>query len=146
MPLGGRRRVRRDHHEDDPGATSASFAISGDADEPITPGVEVPLDLELSNPHDFPMSVTGVAVTMTAVSAPLAHGVRTCSMADFSIHQVPQAVEITLPALTTSTLSSLDIAPTTWPQVGMLDRSINQDGCKGASLALDYTATGTLAD
>jgi hypothetical protein len=134
------------HDDDDPGATSASFTISGDTDEPISPGVAVPLDLELSNPHDLPMSVTAVAVTMTAVSAPLAHGLRTCSMEDFSVHQVSPTVEITLAAQTTGTLSSLGIAPTTWPQVGMLDRSINQDGCKGASLALAYTATGTLAD
>jgi hypothetical protein len=28
--------------------------------------------------------------------------------------------------------------------VGMLNRSVNQDGCKGASLTLAYTASGTL--
>lgn len=123
------------------GTLSASFTIEGNAAESIAPGVMVPLDLEITNPHDFPMSVTGFAVTVQEVNAPNASVVLRCSPADFTLDQA-NSLAITIAARSTSTLSSLDLARRTWPHIGMLNRSVNQDGCKGASLTLDYTAIG----
>jgi hypothetical protein len=36
----------------------------------------------------------------------------------------------------------MDLADESWPAVGMVDRPVNQDGCKGASVTLRYEASG----
>lgn len=125
--------------------SSASFTIEGDATEPISPGVRTPLDLRLTNPHDVPMSVTDLSVTVQKVSAPNADNAHPCSIGDFSVDQASSSITIKVAARATNALSSLGLARTAWPQVGMLDRSANQDGCKGASLTLGYAASGTLS-
>lgn len=125
--------------------SSASFAIEGNATEPISPGVRAPLDLTLTNPHDVPMSVTGLSVSVQKVSAPNADDVHPCAVGDFAVDQASNSFEITLAARSTSTLTDLGLARSKRPHVGMLDRPVNQDGCKGASLTLAYTASGTLA-
>jgi len=125
-----------------PDSSTAAFTIHGNAAELISPGVEAFIDLEFTNPHDFPISVTELGVTVRDVSAPNADDIHRCAVGDFTVDQAPSSVRITLSARSTTTLSGLGIARTTWPRVGMRDRSFNQDGCKGASLALNYTAFG----
>jgi hypothetical protein len=124
--------------------SAGSFTIGGSAAEPISPGVRAPLDLSLTNPHDVPMVVTDLRVRVKDVSAPNAHDLKPCAGGDFSVDQAASGLEITVAARSTSTLSSLGLSRATMPHVGMLNRPANQDGCKGASPTLDYTATGTL--
>jgi hypothetical protein len=126
------------------GSTYASFSIDGDATEVITPGAMVPLDLEFTNPHDVPMSVTGLVVSVHLVKAPNADDARPCSDADFALDRASSRLAVTLAAHSRSTLSGLGIPRRAWPHVGMLNRSVNQDGCKGATLGLDFTASGRL--
>jgi hypothetical protein len=123
--------------------SSESFGVVGDATEPISPGVMVPLDLEFTNPHTFPISIADLRVTVLQVSAPNADDTHPCAVGDFAVDQVSSSVEITLAAGATSTLRSFHLPAASWPHVGMVDRSVNQDGCKGASLTLDYAASGT---
>jgi hypothetical protein len=125
--------------------SSGSFTIEGNATEPISPGVGAPLDLKLTNPHDVPMSVTDLRVRVQKVSAPNADDAHPCAVGDFTVGQASSSIKITVAARATSTLSSLGLPRATWPQVGILERSVNQDGCKGASLTLGYAASGTLA-
>lgn len=125
--------------------SSAFFTIEGNATEPISPGVRAPLDLKLTNPHEVPMSVTDLSVRVQKVSAPNADDAHPCAIADFTVGQASDSIKIIVAARATSTLSSLGLARATWPQVGLLERSVNQDGCKGASLTLGYAASGTLA-
>ncbi|MDQ3155449.1 MAG: hypothetical protein M3Q98_01805 [Actinomycetota bacterium] len=127
------------------GDPSSSFTIKGNASEVISPGVTVSLDLEITNPHNFPLAVTGLDVTLSDIDAPRAGGARPCTVGDFQLTQASD-VAITIAARSTSTFSSLDLDRKTWPQVGMLNRPVNQDGCKGASLKLGYTASGTRGD
>ena len=124
--------------------SAGSFTIDGNATAPISPGVRTPLDLSLTNPHDVPMVVTGLRVRVQKVSAPNAHGLKPCASGDFSVNQASSSPRVVVAAGSTSTLSSLGLSPATLPHVGMLNRSANQDGCKGASLTLEYAATGTL--
>jgi hypothetical protein len=121
---------------------SELFAIEGSAAQSIAPGVTVPIDLEFTNPNDVSISVTDLVVTVDEVSAPRADRVHACVREDFTVDQVSPDFEITLAAGATSTLSGLGVAPEDWPRVGMLDRSVNQDGCKGASLTLGFVASG----
>jgi hypothetical protein len=124
--------------------STPSFAIEGNATEPISPGVRAPLDLALTNTQDLTMSVTDLRVTVQKVSAPNADNAHPCSVGDFTVGQTSRRVTIRVAARRTSPLSSLGVARAAWPRVGMLDRSANQDGCKGASLTLGYAATRTL--
>jgi hypothetical protein len=124
-------------------ASTAAFTIDGNVDELISPGVKAFIDLAFTNPHDVAMSVTDVAVTVREVNAPNADDIHPCAIGDFAVEQAPNSVEITLAARSTSTLRGLGIARARWPRVGMRERSVNQDGCKGASLTLGYTASGT---
>jgi len=125
--------------------SSTSFTIEGNATEPISPGVRAPLDLTLTNPHDVPMLVTGLSVSVQEVSAPNADRVHPCAVGDFAVDQVSNGFEVTIAAGSTSTLTDLGLARAKRPHVGMLDRPVNQDGCKGATLTLAYTASGTLS-
>lgn len=124
--------------------SAGSFTIEGNATEPISPGVMASLDLLMTNPHAFPMSVTDLSVRVQKVSAPNADDAHPCTVGDFAVDQASRSGKITLAARSTIALSSLGLESTTWPQVGMLNRPANQDGCKGASLTLAYTASGTL--
>ena len=126
--------------------SSTSFSIAGRAAEPISPGVLVPLDLEFTNSHDSPMSVTDLTVSVQRVSAPQADDFHPCAVGDFAVEQASRSLEINVPAGAPHTLTSLGLPRAEWPQVAMLNRSVNQDGCKGASLTLDYTASGTLVN
>ncbi|GHH78056.1 hypothetical protein [Promicromonospora soli] len=123
---------------------SGSFTIAGNATEPISPGVMVPFDLELTNPHGATLSVTDLSVSVREVSAPNADAVHPCEVGDFAVTQSAGDIEVTVEAGATRALSSTGLARTEWPQVGMVDRPTNQDGCKGATLVLAYTASGTL--
>lgn len=120
----------------------AHFSVGGDGDRPISPGMTIPLDLEIDNPHDEPLTVTRLLVTLRVADAPEADTQHPCSAADFTVVQASEALPIRLPARQTSSLRGLDLPESQWPRIGMLNRGVNQDGCKGSTLALDYSATG----
>lgn len=124
--------------------SSKSFTLRGDAANPISPGLMAPLDLTFTNRHDGPVAVTDLRVTVRGVRAPNADDAHPCAVGDFAVDQASNDLSITVPARGTSTLSGLDLSRAKWPQVGMVERSVNQDGCKGASLTLVYSASGTL--
>jgi len=124
--------------------SSGLFTIAGTAAKPISPGMRAPLDLRLTNPHDTALSVSDLKVTVRRVSAPHADGAHPCAIGDFAIDQVPAGLVITVPARAISKLSGLGVARAKLPHVGMLNRPVDQDGCKGASLTLAYAASGAL--
>lgn len=125
---------------------SDSFSISGNTTLPISPGVTVPLDLGFSNPHDFALRVSQVRVELAAIKAPNRTRHRPCTTADFAVRQAPTGLTLHVAAHATGSLSIFHVRPGRWPRVGMLDSSANQDGCKGATLILDYTAYGARED
>ena len=122
------------------------FVISGSPTKPMSPGVQVPLDLRLQNTNKTNMSVTELKVVVRAVDAPNATDQLPCLVEDFTVAQVPEDLDLTLPPEATSSLSGLSVSSAEWPQVGMLNTSVNQDGCKGASLILDYSGSGVVDD
>ncbi len=127
-----------------------SFGISGDTRRPLSPGVTAPLNLEITNRYGSRLWVRHLRVTVRAVDAPRADRAHPCTVRDFAVDQVRTRGAtgnrvIRLPAHTTRTLRGLHLSRATWPQVGMLNRKVNQDGCKGAALTLAYTGSGTLA-
>ena len=124
------------------GGTGSSVTISGDASGAISPGVMLPLDLSLDNTNDFDVAVDRLTVTVSEVDAPRATAERPCGAADFEVRPLGEGVELMLGADDAEDLSGLGVAREDWPAVGMLNSRVNQDGCKGAVLTLDYEAGG----
>lgn len=120
------------------------FTISGELPQAVIPGASVPLDLEFVNPHDSAMTVVDLRVTVRDVTAPNANTALPCTIDDFIVTQAPSRFELRLDANGSSTLTSARVPLANWPTVGMLDSASNQDGCKGATLVLAYSASGRL--
>jgi hypothetical protein len=137
-------RINAKNGRADQQTASGTFPIDGHLTRFLTPGLNVPLDLEFTNPSGASMSVSDLSVEVRTVSAPNADDLHPCSVDDFSVDQVASTLLITVAAGATSTLTSLDVARAQWPHVGMLNRRVNQNGCMGASLTLVYAAAGAV--
>jgi hypothetical protein len=124
-----------------PGVSTSSFGISGRTTSPLFPGGSVPVNLALTNARGSAVSITGLTVSIHAVSAPRSSSAHPCTPRDFAVQQVPADLVLLVPALTTRTLRTLSVAKSGWPRVSMLNTSVNQDGCQGASVRLDYRGT-----
>ncbi len=101
----------------------------------LFPGRKAPLDFSVSNPNNFSIRITNLAVAVEeATDKPGCSGTQ-----NFRIDQIPAArYPITLPANQTKTLSQLGVAAGDRPQVEMLDHPWNQDACKQATIRLAY--------
>jgi hypothetical protein len=135
MPLGDGGHAEIDDSE---------FGIGGDTTQAISPGMSVPIDLTITNPHDVAISVSDLAVTVDRVNAPDADRRRPCSVDDFAVEQPFGDLQATVPAEAVRSLSSLGVQQDRWPRVGMVNRPVNQDGCKSAVVTLTFTGSGTL--
>lgn len=120
----------------------AAFAIAGNFG-PLWPGRARAVDLALTNPNSQAISVQTLTVSIKQVSAPRATHGFPCSIADFSVIQFAGAFPLEVPANATTHLSSLGVPPARRPQLVMLNRPINQNGCQGATLTLSYSGTAT---
>jgi hypothetical protein len=110
----------------DPGGSAASFegivgVRAGIAK--LSPGVSRPLDVVVPKGSASELVVNIVTVELKSVSAPNATGSRPCGMDDFEVVR----------------------APSRPPAVRMLDRPVNQDGCKGAEVRYSFGLTATKA-
>lgn len=128
------------------GGLSAAFQIRGGATVPLSPGVTVPLDLRFTNPHDKPMMVTQLRVTIRKLTAPGADEDHPCSVGDYQLTQIADSVEIRLRPSAVTSFADLGIPERHRPQIGMVYGRADQDGCRGATLKLGYTAFGMLVD
>lgn len=129
--------------------TSASgsgvpFTISGNLPGTLAPGrPPLPLNLTLHNPNTTSLSVTNLTVTLSRItqssSAPAGS---TCGAIDYALMQYSGAYPLTVAAGQTATLSALGASDNWLPHLGMIDRPVSQDGCKGAVLTLTYSGSG----
>ena len=124
--------------------------ISGDANTTkLYPGGRAPVDPLISNPYsNFGLSISSISTTLVSVSAP-----GSCSLQDFSIQQLDaSAYPVIAPAgVQNATLSSLiQRAHTNWtaqqvskalPQLKLINRPVNQDGCKNSTISFHYVAS-----
>ncbi|MGO4856517.1 COG1470 family protein [Arthrobacter sp. 2MCAF14] len=119
------------------------FTISGDPTGLLAPGSAVPINLQLTNPGNSSLNVTGLTVSVTGVTrtAQAVANNRPCSPADYTVTQFSGSYPISAPP-GNSSLSGSGIPAARWPPIRMLDTSLNQDGCKGATLQLSYSGTG----
>jgi hypothetical protein len=116
-----------------------AFEISGSLPVALTPGTGQPLDLTLLSRESSDLSITGLDVRLASVSASRPGSALDCSASDFSVEQFSGAPGFTLHAGSRASLGELGFGPAEWPQVAMRDLPVNQDGCKGASLTLEFS-------
>jgi uncharacterized membrane protein len=125
-------------------STDNRFTIGGNLSGLLAPGSTTPLDLVLSNPNQKPLSVTNLTVTVQSVTrttSAIAHNLA-CTSTDYTVAQYSGPYPLTVPANGSASLSGLGIRSSARPQVGMRNTSVNQDGCKGATLTFAYNGSG----
>jgi hypothetical protein len=117
--------------------------MSGQTRWPLSPGASAPLNLHLTNPNRFALSVGHLRVTLRQVHGPRIDRRHPCGVSDFRVRQASQGLEVALAAHGTTSLRRAHVRKALWPRVMMRNRAVNQDGCKAARLRLRFTATGT---
>jgi hypothetical protein len=124
-------------------STIKQFVLSGNLPGSLSPGTSAGLDLQITNPNNKALSLTNISVAVAGVtrSADAVSRNLPCTPADFRVTQYVGPYPVAVPT-GSSSLSGLRIASSAWPQVAMLDTSVNQDGCKGATLQLMYSGSG----
>jgi hypothetical protein len=115
------------------------FTISGDLGTPLTPGLTVPLDLELTNSGPVGITISDLTAGVDAIVSPRATVAYPCVPDDFAVTQFSGSYGFTLHPASTISLSELGFPAEQWPQVTMPDRPVNQNGCKGATLRFAFT-------
>jgi len=125
-------------------ASAVPFPISGNLSGLLTPGTALPLELSLTNPNSGSLSVTALSVTLqslTRTAYAVSHN-QPCGLGDYAVTPYNGLYPLVVPGSSTRNLSQLGVPSTQWPKVTMLNTSLNQDGCKGATMTLSYTGSG----
>lgn len=121
------------------------FTISGSL-VGLAPGRMLPLQLSLANPNSQSLSVTNLSVTLSSVNlANRSTGTSapgSCSTIDYAVTQYNGPYPLVVPGLSTKTLGQLSVPDGQLPQITLVNRPVNQDGCKGATLNLSYSGSG----
>lgn len=119
------------------------FDIAGDAAVPLRPGLSSPIDVLIDNERGGAMEVFALVVEIEAIDAPYATASLPCTVDDFAVTQMTD--EIPVDSDSAITLSELGWDESRWPQLRMLDTSLNQDGCVDATIELSYSAVARAA-
>ena len=114
------------------------FAIGGDLTTPLHPGSDGPLNLVLSNPHDYDVRVTALRVRVRAGTT----NAHCRGDINYTVAQYSGRYPLVLPPGSTR-LSALTSDSSVWPHVSMHHLQSNQDACQGAGLTLDYSGLAT---
>lgn len=120
----------------------ATVALGTADDGAVRPGATLPLDLTFDNPYDAAVRIEAATVTVTDVDAPRASDDLPCTPDDFVVRGLLPGAAVVIGPDAEATLGELGVDQHYWPAVGMRNRPVNQDGCKGAVLHLAYEASG----
>jgi hypothetical protein len=116
--------------------------VTGVAQGQLRPGTSVPVALMFQNPNRHKVQMKRVRVKIAGIIAPNADAAHPCTTADFAIRQMPRRTMLRVPGKRTSGLASMHVPTEAWPWLTMLNRPLNQDGCKGAEVRLRFKARG----
>ena len=119
--------------------TSIEFTISGAPYGDFSPGKHQLIDLEITNPNDFDIKVTGVNVTIADATTKDALPNPGCIGSQNLLVSQSFSGTVTVPANSTVTVPDAQS-----PELTMPNLSTNQDACKGTSFQIHYTGTAIL--
>lgn len=118
-------------------AAVAMVNIRGIATGRLSPGRMTPVRIQLRNKGGTPVYVSRIRIRITTVVAPRATTLRPCTTEDFRIRQVRTDVRIRV-----GPRRGAWVPRARRPAIGIVNRGVNQDGCKGAVVRLRFTAHG----
>jgi hypothetical protein len=113
-----------------------NFAISGNLDRLLAPGVTGLLNLKLTNPFSHSMQVRGITVKIAKINR------SSCGLSNFQLTQYSGPVPLVVPSHSTRSLSELHVANSAMPKLKMLNLNVNQDACKNTVVTLSYAGSG----
>jgi hypothetical protein len=122
-----------------------AFAIGGGVSRALTPGSKVAINVAFTNPYAFTLAIMGFRVNVRGIAAPRASAAYPCTGRDFALRPFSGRYGFRLAPRSRNTLGSLGFPSTQWPQLGMIDRPVNQDGCMRATVILGYTDIARVA-
>ena len=117
------------------GHAVAKVGIRGIATGRLTPGRMTTVRIQLRNRTTYPVYVSRIQIRITKVVAPRATALRPCTTKDFRIRQIKSNVRIRV-----APRRGAWVPKAKRPAIGIVNRRVNQDGCKGAVVRLKYTA------
>jgi hypothetical protein len=119
--------------------------VGGNLRVSLGPGITEPVDVKLGNPFAEPLDVTAIALEITDINAPNSSTAFPCDLRDFQVAPSSGA-PVRLPPMSVSSLEEIGIPRPQWPSIAMLNRPVNQNGCKGAALTFRYRAEARSLD
>src|SRR3954469_424439 len=118
------------------------FTVAGTLTDPLYPGATSALNVQITNPYNFALEVTGLTVVPKAETTrdgqpnPDCDG--TVNLATSSQFSGPSIV---IPKQSTRSLTDLGVPQSQWPELLMPNLSTNQDACKSTSFTFAFSAT-----
>lgn len=126
----------------DVAGSTSRIRLTATASVALQPGLPVPLDVSFTNLGSRAVRVTHVAISIASVTTPNVTRNYGCPASGFVLTQIDPSFVVELPNLSTQTLSSTNTSTALWPTLELVALNTNQDGCKGATVDLTYTAQG----
>ena len=116
------------------GSVSALTVVQTSSITGLAPGLPAQtLSGTFQNPNSGPVHVTSVSVSVASVVKAVGAPAGTCDATDYVITGSPLAINAEVLADDSSTWSG--------PQIAFVNKATNQDGCKGATVNLAYSAS-----
>ena len=119
--------------------TMTTFPVTGGPIGSFSPGTSQYVNLSITNPNSFSITVTGVTATVSPTTSN-ASCVGNTNLVQSQAFTGP----VTIPANSTKTLQQLGVPQSQWLQLTMPNLGTNQDACKGATFQISYSGTATL--
>ena len=111
--------------------------IPGSSTQGFYPGLTQPLNLTITNPYNFSITLTGITVTVPSGNAQSG-----CANSNMTVSRAFNALPaVQIPANTTETLTAANATAAQLPQLTMLHSAPN--ACQGASFQLGYSGTAS---
>ncbi|MCU0257413.1 MAG: hypothetical protein MUF56_00115 [Solirubrobacteraceae bacterium] len=119
--------------------------VGGNLRVALGPGLTEPVDVKLGNPFAEPLDVTGITLEITDINAPNSSTALPCDLRDFQV-AASSGAPVRLPPMSVRSLEEIGIPRPQWPSIAMLNRPVNQNGCKGAAVTFRYRAEARSLD
>jgi hypothetical protein len=119
----------------------ATFGIDGNTTRALLPGSTAPINVRISNPHFYPITVNNLTVRIASIT-PARTGAK-CSPSNFTVRQADK-FSVHLAAFSMVTLNDTSLSKSGWPSLHLTGvQSKLDDGCQGATITLAYAAKGS---
>jgi hypothetical protein len=106
----------------------------------LAPETSAALEVSVTNPNDVALAI----IRLTAVVAAV-HAAGACGAENFTLHQFSGAYGFVIAGHSTARLAQLGIRSAQWPQITMVNRDVNQDGCRDAVVTIRFAGEASKA-